>query len=66
MCVGGDAGLLECLSDAKSVDEVKKRTDGFTTLRDYFERANGPPRRPAFMPSKAAIYSSYKSGHILL
>lgn len=44
MCVGGDAGLLECLSDAKSVDEVKKRTDGFTTLRDYFERAYGPPR----------------------
>jgi phosphatidylinositol kinase/protein kinase (PI-3 family) len=44
MCVGGDAGLLECLSDAKSVDEVKKRTDGFTSLRDYFERAYGPPR----------------------
>lgn len=44
MCVGGDAGLLECLSDAKSVDEVKKKTDGFTTLRDYFERAYGPPQ----------------------
>eukprot|EP00557_Chaetoceros_sp_GSL56_P007830 CAMPEP_0176506198 /NCGR_PEP_ID=MMETSP0200_2-20121128/16904_1 /TAXON_ID=947934 /ORGANISM="Chaetoceros sp., Strain GSL56" /LENGTH=1056 /DNA_ID=CAMNT_0017905811 /DNA_START=322 /DNA_END=3489 /DNA_ORIENTATION=- len=56
MCVGGDAGLLECLRDAKSVDEVKKSTDGFTTLlkkstdgfttlRDYFERAYGPPAR---------------------
>jgi phosphatidylinositol 4-kinase A len=44
MCVGGDAGLLECLSDAKSVDEVKKKTDGFTTLREYFERAYGPPQ----------------------
>ena len=44
MCVGGDAGLLECLSDAKSVDEVKKKTDGFTSLRDYFERAYGPPQ----------------------
>lgn len=43
MCVGGDAGLLECLRDAKSVDEVKKSTDGFTTLREYFERAYGPP-----------------------
>lgn len=43
MCVGGDAGLLECLSDAKSLDEVKKKTDGFTTLRDYFERAYGAP-----------------------
>ncbi|GFH50547.1 hypothetical protein CTEN210_07023 [Chaetoceros tenuissimus] len=43
MCVGGDAGLLECIRDAKSVDEVKKSTDGFTTLREYFERAYGLP-----------------------
>ncbi|CAB9498886.1 Phosphatidylinositol 4-kinase beta [Seminavis robusta] len=43
MCVGGDAGLVECLTDAKSVDEVKKVTDGFVSLRDYFERAYGPP-----------------------
>jgi phosphatidylinositol kinase/protein kinase (PI-3 family) len=43
MCVGGDAGVVECLSDAKSVDELKKRTDSFVSLRDYFERAYGPP-----------------------
>jgi phosphatidylinositol 4-kinase A len=43
MCVGGDAGLVECLSDAKSIDEVKKKTDSFVSLRDYFERAYGPP-----------------------
>uniref|UniRef100_A0A7S4ATB5 PI3K/PI4K catalytic domain-containing protein n=1 Tax=Pseudo-nitzschia australis TaxID=44445 RepID=A0A7S4ATB5_9STRA len=43
MCVGGDAGIVECLADAKSVDEVKKGTDGFESLRDYFERAYGPP-----------------------
>ncbi len=43
LCVGGDAGLLECIRDAKSIDEVKKNTDGFTTLREYFERAYGPP-----------------------
>ena len=58
MCVGGDAGLLECLSDAKSVDEVKKRTDGYTTLRDYFERAYGPPRHPAFV-SPSGIHNEY-------
>lgn len=46
MCVGGDAGMLECINDAKSVDEVKKRTDGFTSLREYFERAYGPPNLP--------------------
>eukprot|EP00535_Pseudo-nitzschia_heimii_P010573 CAMPEP_0197175596 /NCGR_PEP_ID=MMETSP1423-20130617/1769_1 /TAXON_ID=476441 /ORGANISM="Pseudo-nitzschia heimii, Strain UNC1101" /LENGTH=960 /DNA_ID=CAMNT_0042624785 /DNA_START=136 /DNA_END=3015 /DNA_ORIENTATION=+ len=43
MCVGGDAGIVECLADAKSVDEVKKATDGFKSLRDYFERAYGSP-----------------------
>jgi len=43
MTVGGDAGLVECLSDAKSVDEVKKKTDGFESLRDFFDRAFGPP-----------------------
>lgn len=43
MCVGGDAGIVECLADAKSVDEVKKNTDGFLSLRDYFERAYGSP-----------------------
>jgi len=49
MCVGADAGLLECLRDAKSIDEVKKSTDGFTSLREYFERAYGPPK-PAGQP----------------
>lgn len=43
MSVGGDAGLVECLSDAKSIDEVKKQTDGFISLKNYFERAYGPP-----------------------
>jgi phosphatidylinositol 4-kinase len=47
MCVGGDAGIVECLSDVKSVNEIKKETDGFTTLRDFFERAYGPPSRQA-------------------
>lgn len=45
MCVGGDAGLIECLTDSKSLDEVKKTTDGFISLRDYFVRAYGPPQR---------------------
>lgn len=43
MSVGGDAGLVECLADAKSIDELKKKTDSFQSLRDYFERAYGPP-----------------------
>ncbi|KAL7538463.1 hypothetical protein ACHAXR_008573 [Thalassiosira sp. AJA248-18] len=50
MCVGGDAGIVECLPDVKSVNEVKKETDGFTTLRNFFERAYGPPVQPPFRP----------------
>lgn len=57
LCVGGDAGLLECIRDAKSIDEVKKNADGFTTLREYFERAYGPPKRRMRMMSRGAFQS---------
>ncbi|KAL7509426.1 hypothetical protein ACHAXN_009073 [Cyclotella atomus] len=50
MCVGGDAGLVECLPDVKSVNEVKKVTDGFTTLLDFFHRAFRPVH-PSIVPS---------------
>ena len=46
MCIGGDAGIVECVHDSQSVDEVKKKTDGFTSLRDFFERAFGSPGDP--------------------
>lgn len=48
MCVGGDSGLVECVPDCKNVDEVKKECVGFTTLRDYFVRAYGPPKRTMY------------------
>lgn len=54
MCVGGDAGLVECLPDVKSVDEVKKETDGFTTLLNFFERAFGGSQVPYRPPSKSS------------
>ncbi len=47
-CIGGDAGIVECLPDVKSINEVKKETDGFTTLRDFFVRAYGPPLQTPF------------------
>ena len=52
MCVGGDAGIVECLPDVKSVNEVKKETDGFTTLLDFFVRAYGPPVQPPLRPDR--------------
>lgn len=61
MCVGGDAGLLECISDSRSVDEVKKKTDGFTTLRDYFERAYGPPQHRGSLPQSSPYQSTPRS-----
>jgi hypothetical protein len=60
-CIGGDAGLLECVPDAKSVDEVKKETLGFTTLRNYFERAYAAqpsnPAAAAAQPLPPSLYS---------
>eukprot|EP00804_Cyclotella_cryptica_P009565 CCRYP_006269-RA/>CCRYP_006269-RA protein AED:0.30 eAED:0.30 QI:2076/1/1/1/1/1/2/143/385 len=54
MCVGGDAGLVECLPDVKSVNEVKKETDGFTTLLDFFQRAFRPVH-PSIIPSPDTV-----------
>ena len=50
MCIGGDAGLVECLPDVKSVNEVKKETDGFTTLLEFFQRAF-TPMHPSIVPA---------------
>jgi phosphatidylinositol 4-kinase len=54
MCVGGDAGLVECLPDVKSVNEVKKETDGFTSLLDFFQRAFRPVH-PSIIPSPDTV-----------
>lgn len=51
MCTGGDAGIVECLPDVKSVNEIKKETDGFTTLLNFFERAYGQPIQSTFQPN---------------
>ncbi len=63
MCTGGDAGIVECLPDVKSVNEVKKETDGFTTLNEFFERAFGPypPFRPGTSPQSAPTVSLEKA-----
>ena len=62
MCVGGDAGIVECLSDVRSVNEIKKETEGFTTLRDFFERAYGPPRQEnKQQPSNNGVVSFEKA-----
>ena len=63
MCTGGDAGIVECLPDVKSVNEVKKETDGFTTLNDFFERAFGPfpPFKPGMPPTSAPTVSLEKA-----
>ena len=33
VCVGHQAGLVECITDAKSVDEIKKKTPNYTNMR---------------------------------
>jgi len=65
MCVGGDAGLVECLADAKSIDEVKKKTDGFESLRDYFIRAYGPPTTHSMQYANAKAAAGDPKGKLL-
>ncbi|KAK4534240.1 hypothetical protein CDCA_CDCA01G0265 [Cyanidium caldarium] len=48
VCVSHDAGLVETIPDAVSVHSLKKRTPGFVSLRDYFERAYGGPSSATF------------------
>ena len=48
LCVGDQAGLIEAVADAKSVDHIKKRAPCFTTLREYFERVYGGPYSRTF------------------
>jgi len=40
-CTGHDKGVIEVIRDSVSVDELKKNTDGFTSLADFFKRAFG-------------------------
>ena len=70
MCVGGDAGIVECLPDVKSVNELKRGVDGFTTLKNFFERAfapstplgGQPPQfRPDGMPHSSGAVSLEKA-----
>ena len=48
LCVGDQAGLIEAVADAKSIDHIKKRAPCFTTLREYFERVYGGPYSRTF------------------
>lgn len=48
ICVGDQAGLLECVADAKSIDHIKKRAPHFVSLREYYERVYGQPYSATF------------------
>jgi phosphatidylinositol 4-kinase len=41
VCVGDQAGLIEAVADAKSIDHIKKRAPHFTSLKEYYERIYG-------------------------
>jgi hypothetical protein len=38
ICTGPSAGLVECITDAKTIDDIKKRTPNFISMGDFFER----------------------------
>lgn len=48
VCVGDQAGLIEAVADAKSIDHIKKRAPYFTDMREYYERIYGGPYSRTF------------------
>ncbi len=38
VCAGPDSAFVECITDARSIDEIKKRTPNFVNMSDFFER----------------------------
>lgn len=48
VCVGDQAGLIEAVADAKSIDHIKKRAPHFTSLKEYYERIYGGPYSRTF------------------
>jgi phosphatidylinositol 4-kinase len=42
LSIGPDSGIIECISDAVSIDSAKKATS-LTSLSDYFRWNFGPP-----------------------
>ncbi|CAM9139646.1 unnamed protein product [Choristocarpus tenellus] len=38
MCCGDKCGLVECITDAKSIDHIKKSPHSYTNIKDFFEQ----------------------------
>ncbi|CAN0072932.1 unnamed protein product, partial [Ectocarpus fasciculatus] len=54
---GSSSGLVQCLTDAMSVDALKKNA-GFFTLRDHFERTYGEPASNRFLEAQRNFVNS--------
>ena len=46
---GANAGLVEFINTARSIDRIKKSSPDVPTLREYFEYRYGPPYAPPFI-----------------
>merc|ERR1712167_73796 len=46
--VGDNAGLIETVADARSIDDLKRHVPGYRSLLDYYERVYGPRGSPGF------------------
>ncbi|CAN0014989.1 unnamed protein product [Ectocarpus sp. 12 AP-2014] len=54
---GSSSGLVQCLTDAMSIDALKKNA-GFVTLRDHFERTYGEPASSRFLEAQRNFVNS--------
>lgn len=56
VCAGHEAGLVECLTDARSIDHIKKRTPNLVGMQDFFERL--------YMGKRSGLFAKAQSNFI--
>mmetsp|Transcript_34 Transcript_34/g.75 ORF Transcript_34/g.75 Transcript_34/m.75 type:complete len:726 (-) Transcript_34:75-2252(-) len=65
ICSGSQAGLIECVSDARSVDDLKKKFTTSLSLKDYFESMYGQHYTPLYKKA-AENFARSLAGYSLL
>ena len=62
---GANAGLVEFISTARSIDRIKKSSPDVPTLKEYFEHSYGPPYSPRYI-SAVNNFTRSLAGYSLL
>mmetsp|Transcript_4105 Transcript_4105/g.15846 ORF Transcript_4105/g.15846 Transcript_4105/m.15846 type:complete len:725 (-) Transcript_4105:4537-6711(-) len=65
ICTSSNAGIVEVVPDAVSIDQLKKRSEGGRDLRSIYIEAFGPPYSPTFTMAQMEFARSLAGYSIL-